>query len=139
MAHPTGRRLDAIMFLCLLILGGTVVLWGCSQGYSPDEVTVLVADRTRTALAEMERRGLSDWAAYGETVANRVTYGGEMPGFWAYADLAGGRIYMSDRWLSADVGDRGLVLLHELWHLRTGIVSHPQELLDLLAVYQGAA
>ena len=36
----------------------------------------------------------------------------------------------------SDVGDRGLVLLHELWHVQTGIISHPQELRNLLARYQ---
>jgi len=140
MSHWTQVKtlqLDIIALACLVALCGGALLWGCSQAHAPNELSVLVPDRVRTALDEMDRRGLTEWAEYGRSIASCVTYGGEMPGFWAYTDLSGkSRIYVSDRWVRADVGDRGLVLLHEIWHAQTGIVSHPQELTDLLAMYR---
>ena len=129
------KRGDGLVFALLGLAAVIAILWGCGQPYSPPEQQARVPAAVIAALGEMDARGLADWASYGRSVAGRITYGGEMPGFDAYADYAAQRIYVGDAWLAMTGADRGEVLLEELWHLRTRIMSHPPELDEPLEVY----
>ena len=75
------------------------------------------------AIAEIERRGLGEWAAYGRGMVERIVYdpgaadGGDRGATTVW--LVGEHdtivvIYLGDKWAAKEGAGRGEVLLHEL-------------------------
>jgi len=128
--------------MLLLVLLTVPVLWlhGCSgdapqSGANPNPA---FEARVNAALDEVERRGLGDWAEYGRAVLAERRIGNSQQfdslGMVFSIDNVG-YIALRDEWEELDVAAAGEVLLEELFHLRTKILSHPPELDELLRKY----
>jgi len=134
------RPLRWRLTMLAVIVAGLVTMWACSgpapqAGAAPNPA---FEAKVNAALDEIERRALADWAEYGrEMLADRRIGNSQAFDTLGMTFWVDGRGYIAlrDEWEALDVGAAGEVLLEELFHLRTLILSHPQELVDLLARY----
>ena len=139
--HITIMVAAIVTFICCYGCGGPV-----PQSGAVDQRPEFVA-AVNGALDEIERHGLPEWAAWGrenirwigEDVSGLIPEG-NLGYVWAFTDMASGEVtrivLLGEAWLALDADDRGMVLLHELYHVRTGDLGHSGELDVLLSEYE---
>lgn len=131
--------------LLLFAAVGSTLILGCHHGGDGPRVDPVFQAEVSQALDAIEQHGLADWADWGRAhraivVNNEALVPADCLGYtWAFRDTSGGetlwQIALGSKWRRLAVRERGLVLLHELWHVRAGDLGHPVELWQLLDQY----
>jgi len=147
---PAYSTRDDLKAFLLLTLACAVVWYGCARSAPESGATEQQSEFTAqvyAALYAIERHGLPEWADWGREHIGLVAedMNGLIPkgylGYtWAFDDEGTGErsyvILLGEKWLALTVDEQGLVLLHELWHVRTGDLGHPEALWELLRLYE---
>jgi len=135
-ATTEGYPMHRIPILHSMVLIGliSIALSGCKPDGPPVGMNGLPLIRP-TVLAwcgYIEQAGLADWADYGRALLDkrggvRFVSGGVLPeNYNAYTEYQAGEVWINKPMFArySDPHDQGEIYLHELVHLRTGVMSH---------------
>ncbi len=123
--------------LLLFAAVGSTLIVGCDHGGDGPKVDPVFQAEVAQALDAIEQHGLAEWAEWGRQHKAYII-NAECAGGFAYTMFVGKRVWimLSSRWRKEiGVRDRGEILLEEIFHARTGVVSHTPDLAALLAAY----